>query len=531
MLGMSRSSSTPMTTTGTSSVSSVAVASMPWVFTQAQPLRTSEFIAEAKRRGYDLHEYDLRELYKHQLLIPFVYVSSRQAGPIPPPVASEPDIHSTRQTELRYARDHGRLVDLAAEPFRPRLRFEGKAGDSQWWWNGLLYSRFQLLVLPELDELLHHRRPRRRSGRLVRWLPKPHASLVDTASRFRCMAVVLAALEARYLPKLDPEWLHLVNADETAWRQYAGGFDPVAISQQLAYPAAQVREDAEWLLSLADRSDPVGHGWSRLIRRAPRKAWKELKDAALVAMDYREAAELLLLFYEDLANRGTAASLPVLPPPAGRMHHPLDERLSNRDKTLDQNLMELGVSPHPRVVLVIEGDTEQIHIPLVWKALDYPDAPELMRVLKLGGVDRDLEKVAAVTAAPLVGGEISGPGGGWWLIKPPTCLFIAVDPEGRYFAPDRVDGTRNRLIQEINAVLAVQGVTNANQSEIGELIKIRTWSASCYEFAHFSDEELADGIMAVHTTINGLTRDELIERLSVERKRVKDIKAVWSQWS
>jgi len=35
--------------------------------------------------------------------------------------------------------------------------------------------------------------------------------------------------------------------------------------------------------------------------------------------------------------------------------------------------------------------------------LTTPDAPELLRLLMLGGVDRDLEKVAALAAAPLIG--------------------------------------------------------------------------------------------------------------------------------
>ncbi len=66
--------------------------------------------------------------------------------------------------------------------------------------------------------------------------------------------------------------------------------------------------------------------------------------------------------------------------------------------------------------------------------------------------------------------------------------------------------------------------------EIDHLVEIRTWEQACYEFAHFSDEELADGIMAVHTTVNGLTRDELITSLAYSRGRGKDIKEVWSRW-
>jgi len=109
---------------------------------------------------------------------------------------------------------------------------------------------------------------------------------------------------------------------------------------------------------------------------------------------------------------------------------------------------------------------------------------------------------------------------------------VAVDPEGQQFgSPEKVARTRAKIIREINAVLRVQGVTYANPAEIDALVQIRTWSARCYEFAHFTDDELADGIIAVHSTINQLTREELVRRLATERARGKDIKEVWSDWA
>jgi len=348
--------------------------------------------------------------------------------------------------------------------------------------------------------------------------------LLDRAVRLRIVAVMLAALEARYLPVLDPEWLQPVNADWDEWQRYRAGFDPGAVSAHLGYSAAQARRDAEWLLSKARNLDPVGDSWSNLMRRAPGTAWKGFKDAALSALDYRIAAEILLLFYEDLAARGQAESLPDVP---RNGWHPLRERLSDRERTLDEDLMHLGISPHPRVVLAIEGDTEQAHVPLIWKQLNYPDAPELLRVLMLGGVDRDLEKVAALAAAPLIGQKAPGQRPAWLLTKPPTCLYIAVDPEGHYFAPANVQRTRTSILNEIRAVLRAQGVIAANPPELDELVRVHTWSESCYEFAHFTDDELADGIMAVHTTIDGWTRGQLVAALAYWRGRGDDVKQVW----
>jgi len=504
--------------------SAVVTASMVWAFTQHEPLDTGAFITEASRRGVQLDLPVLRELYRRNLLIPFVSITYLPVAA--PSVASEPEPPrrgGTRFAQLKWARDTGRLRDLSAVPFMPRLPFERRRQRARDWWNGLLYSWYQLLVLPEIDGLLAYRRDHRRGVHRSAWLPQPHPVLLGRAAKLRTTAIALTALEARYLPVLDPEWIQLVNADAADWRAYRDGFDPVLISRQLGYTAAQARQDADWLLLRAHRLDPAGDSWSRLIRRAPSRAWEGLKDAALSAMDYRVAVEILLLFYEDLAASGLAEPLPEVPP--GSSHH-LRYRLSHRDRTLDEDLTHLGISPHPRVVLAVEGETEEAHIPLVWKVLDYPDAPELMRLLKLGGVDRDLEKVAALAAAPLISGKAPGRAG-WLLIKPPTCLYIAVDPEGQYFAPGKVIQTRTAILNEIKAVLKAQGVTGANPGGLDVLVKIHTWSQSCYEFAHFTDKELAEGIMAVHTTIDGWSRDQLVAALSDWRRREKDIKRVW----
>jgi hypothetical protein len=59
-------------------------------------------------------------------------------------------------------------------------------------------------------------------------------------------------------------------------------------------------------------------------------------------------------------------------------------------------------------------------------------------------------------------------------------------------------------------VLKAQGVEHPNPAELDYLVEIRTWNAPCYEFAHFTDEELADSIIKVHW-----------------RAKEKDIKRVW----
>lgn len=103
-------------------LSSLAVVSMPWVFTQHQPLSASQFIDEAKRRGVDLDTSALRQLYRHSVLIPFLYVGNRAVGPVLAATGPDPKHPGgTLLTEFRYARSKGRLSDLALTEFRPAL--------------------------------------------------------------------------------------------------------------------------------------------------------------------------------------------------------------------------------------------------------------------------------------------------------------------------------------------------------------------------------------------------------------------------
>lgn len=497
---------------------------MPWAFTQRQPLDTSTFIEEAEKRGVSLDIATLRELYRRRLLIPFVHITHRPVRPPAKPVERESPLGGPRLTDLRQARDTGRLRDLSATPFIQSLPFERGKQKSQDWWNGLLYSPYQLLVLPALGNILAERTYQQRGKRRTTHLARPDQMLLDLAGRLRKTAVVLTALEARYLPNLDPEWIRLNDVPDIAdWEAYRARFDPLQMQAWLQCPSERLRQDAEWLLLRAHRVDPVGADWGRLMRRAPAKSWENLKNACLTTLDDRIAAEILLRFYTELASRRQAEPLPDLS--AARGWHPLQDRLSNHSGSLDEDLVRLGISPHPRVVLALEGDTEMNHAPRVWRALGFSEAPELIRLLNLETANRDLTKVAALTAAPLVSEKVGA--NQWNLIKPYTRLFVAVDPDEPFTTPERVAREKTKILNEIKKVLEAQGVKRPNPTELAQLVEIRTWDEPCYEFAHFEDEELAEGIMEVHQTIDGWTKDELIEALGYWRARKDDIKRVW----
>jgi hypothetical protein len=266
----------------TDGANAIDTASTPWAFTQHQPLDTSGFISEADKRGVDLDIATLRELYRQRLLIPFVMITHQPVRPPAPPTEPEPAFGGTRLRDLRWARDTGRLRDLSATPYMRSIAFEQGTQKSRRWWNGLIYSWYQLLALPQLEQVLAERTYQRRGGRLIARLPDPGPILLDRAEKLRKLAITLTALEPRYLPNLDPEWVQLSNVpDPRDWQAYRAGFDPVHMRAWLQYPVEQLRQDAEWLLARAHHMDPVGADWGRLMRRSPAKSRKYLKDASL----------------------------------------------------------------------------------------------------------------------------------------------------------------------------------------------------------------------------------------------------------
>lgn len=505
--------------------STVQLLAQPFVFTQNYPLPVDTFINEAKRRGIDgLDLEGLRGLYRIGVLAPFIEITSRRVGPR---AAMHPvDLYgiSSWRSKLEIACAKGRVRDPGPIPFRRKLRFARPANAPSEWWNGLLYSHYQLLALTGIESLWQARRFVSRSGRRVLRLPRPHEQLLGRTRRLREIAIVLTALEARYHPKLDARFIQVRNLEVDVWRRYRESFDPVEFAMLFDYSGEQAKLDAEWLLEVAYAIDPLKEEWSYLVRHAPQRAREKLARPALRANDCRVAAEILLLYHEDLASHGATDSLPEIS--RSDVRHPLHERLSAKPHGLDEDLQSLGLSPHPRVILAIEGDTEAELVPRVLSDLDLPSAPEHLRILNLGGIDRDLTKVAALAITPLVGERV---GDHWSLIKPPTALLIAVDPERSYATQEGVARVREKIVDEIVNVLAAQGVA-ADLDDLGELVQVRTWKACCFEFAHFSDDELADAILRVRPDANGLSREQLVQDIGEKRQWWRNIDNVWKKW-
>jgi hypothetical protein len=499
------------------------VAGFLWVFTQKSPLTTSDVIREATRWGVALDTKRLRALYRSGDLQPMLEIQGRASQPPDFMHRDEPEAMGTVDRQFRLARQQGRLIDPSLHPYRSWLEFgERTLKHPTDWWNGLIYSHWQLLALPHLSRRLNA--AKELGTRPHKWvrLPAQHQIEVTNTERLKRIALVVTALEARYLPKLDPYWIRLSSTQLDQWRNYRLEVSAQMLGEQLQYDAEQANADAEWLLSVAGRLDPMGD-WLELVKYADPHHWESLKGNSLAAMEHRIAAEILLLFIEELATNGPADPISNL---GETFFHPLDERLSYHPKALDKVLDELGVSPYPRVVLLVEGDTEYAIVPKIVETLGFRLAPDLVRVINMKGIHTNLDLIAAYAATPFVGERI---GDAYHMTRPPTQLMIAVDPDNGFSTSEEIEKKRNNIVKVIRTILETQGVF-AHDEDLNQLVQIKTWEESCFEFAHFTNEELVQGFRQIDTDSGLLADEKLIDILQTLRNKRNDIKEIWRGW-
>jgi len=114
---------------------------------------------------------------------------------------------------------------------------------------------------------------------------------------------------------------------------------------------------ARALLAEARHFDPLAD-WADLVALVTPTRRDALRGLAKLAAEQRIAVEILVSCHRDLVASGdvsaddtSASSLPYA------LRNPLD---ASRD--LDRTLTSYGLSPHPSVLLVVEGETEFVRL-------------------------------------------------------------------------------------------------------------------------------------------------------------------------
>jgi hypothetical protein len=182
----------------------LSLITLPYIFTQDDLLTTGQFISAAKLRGVRLTLQDLQDLHNRRLLMPLYRVSDIPVEGRRITVQADGGMNA-RGWALEAAAE-GRLRDAAEEGYSAAWPYERPAGeDHPRWWNGFIYSSWQLLLV---DSAMRNLADIRKGWDLPRTWYKHRAGA-------RRLTIVLAALSTRYLPGVLGQLKMLGKRDES----------------------------------------------------------------------------------------------------------------------------------------------------------------------------------------------------------------------------------------------------------------------------------------------------------------------------
>jgi hypothetical protein len=493
---------------------------LPYTFWQLRLLTEDQFRREAKARGVDLFERQLEGLHRLRVLLPFVRVSRDGRAIAAAARRDDPDIweiahwQSTHRVDLLRARDTGRIHDPLTEHFIARRRLGRKVGDVTYRSSEYLYSHHQLLSLPVVQSVLPSFRysdegeingfevDRAISGYWqgqAEWL---HPRLI-----------ALSALEPIYYPNIIRRIRY--NADELAsYDAWRNTLRPRAMLDWLEVEPSWIKDSAGALLDQANRLDPLGQ-WSELVREADPDRWDWLQGEARSANDLRIGAEILLRYYDRLV-RGRIA--PKIKEQTGRMRDQFSGRLKPKGG-LDGVLTSFGLSPHPQLVLVVEGETELLLFPRLMALFGTRKDRNFIAIENAQGVGRDISSLVAFAVAPSIERDANDR----YLrpLKPLTRLLAVMDAEGKYATPQSREERRRVWVDRILQTLPPEDRTSPVRRSIERLVAVKTWNrkGQSFEFAHFTDRQLAVATAKIDRRTN-LSLEKRVEMAeSIRRSR------------
>jgi hypothetical protein len=506
----------------------------PWVLTQRPLLLEKQFMDEASRRGLRLFRTEaLESLHRLDLLVPLL----RYDRPIRRLRATvrrsepwmrwgllhqSPPIYPFDLVEEIHA---GRVVLTRSVPVRAWRDRDRIEGDVHFLAREFLYSPYQLLLIPTVREGLESR-----NALKARTLPTAWVDGVLKRARLASAendrhVVLLTALEPIYYPAITAHTR--IPGGTGSFEDYdafARTFDPIELLRWLGWDAAELQKLAEALLWRAHFIDPLKN-WHELVALVHPDKWARLEGDALLAVDLRVAAEMILRFLEDLAERGAAPALPDIP---RRAFHPLGERLRPDRDDLDSVLNDYGLSPHPAVLMVVEGPTEQDLLPRVMRLLGIPVRDSFIRIVQLGGVTKQIELLARYIAPPLrrLDGQAAD------MLRPPLRVYVVMDAEGGYKTASQRSERKQDWVTHIWNMLEPEFRTTAAREDLKQMVDVTTWdpTAKDIEYAHFTPRQLARAILRGGRAPSDQTIDGLEASIRGLKTGGASVDKVWKQW-
>jgi len=506
------------------------------LFASQQAILTAEqFARQADERGVYVDLAALEVLHQAAILNPaFALLYDRKAIR-----AANPGIGSTEMRgvlgwtptdgeELRERLNEGTLVDGTSMPWVPYRTLRGSYAGEPYERHRYLYSPYQLLQLRSVKNILPAIRwvgTTSRKRLLANNWALEHARAAG--ERIRRLLPTLHAVETPYLPRVmeSIRGSPMVAAEDAflPWESLMRSFDPTELLTWSEWTTDEVLGAAEGLLADGWWDDPL-RNWDDLVSLVRPQRWLRLRGDARITIDHKIAAEILLRFYEDLVEREVARPMP----PLGITKAPRHSRLARDRSSLQEVLTLYDVSPHPSVVMVLEGATELRVMPEVLDTLSSNWRPYI-ELLDAGGASKTLDPLMAYAASPRILRKAKE----GVLLRPPIRVLVVMDAEGAYVTLADRKRRHDQWIRRILRTLPDAYQTADAEKQLADIVTIVTWNRAgeSFEFANWTDTQIAKAILAQPGSPN-LPTAQFAASVSRVRARRGNLKALWqSGWT
>lgn len=507
--------------------SSLELCDLPHTFTQLPLLGAERFAALARQRDVLLDPWRLEAVHQLGLFVPLFRVK-RPAAEVRAALRHGDDHRAhvlanwepKRRDDLLEADAEGLLFDPAAERFRSRRSFARQTNGYKYESDVYLYSQHQLACLWPVRWLLPSISWRRRGDSLsaqLRIKETLRADWLKQASQLRNAAIAIVALEPVYYSGIIGSLTTPIDFDTEAFLRWRFELEPRWLLDWLDVDGDWIRDRASQIFDAGQRLDKLGR-WSEVIGAGSPKRWDELEGTPRLVMDMRLAGEILLLYYDRLVRESIAAPLPEPP----RTATSYDLRLKRR-RPLDALLTDFGLSPHPHLILIVEGATERLLVPRVMKKLELRTEDDFISIQDAEGVTTNLGPLLAYLAPQP---EENGADRYVRPLRPLTRFLVVFDPEGPVTTDVDREKRRQVWIDRIMRALPGEMQTPIVREQMEGLVVIRTWTkvGESFEFAHFTDRELARAIDKLDRRERKPGRKHLVKLLAQARAGRKNLK-------
>ena len=507
---------------------------LEYVFSQNVLLTPKEFIEACEKRGLSFdsvsEEQQLETLHRAGVLVPFFRQKRdtqqlrklAKANQIPDWV---PLHHVFVNTEwLQQARNAKLLHVPRTEVYRPWRQYSRVEDGHEYKTNVFMYSPYQLLLVPQLRAILPMMRRKRIAPLEYRYTLKLpdylRQQILNAEAKNAELVIALSVLDRIYLPGI----IGVLRNGDDDWFNHKEHVDKQLTLAQLGWQPELIQGEAEVLIQKAGSIDPLDN-WLDLLRQVHPERWKELRGDALLAMDYRIAAEVLLRFYEDLVKVDAALPLPEIPQFAP---HPLKDRLSTTTDMLDETLMKYGLSPQPSLVLIVEGETEMFIVSNILRLFGTPWERQFIELRTSLGNNRDIGRIADYVA-PIT--YIATSDQSLHLIRPPTRFLVILDKEDKFATVQNAEQERQKWIDTLFRTLPPEDRTPATRQDIDSLVELQTWATGAFEYEHFTDEEIRQAIYAACTRQGTRAREIPLWQVAEVRRTGSSVERLFtSNW-